>query len=163
MGRDLKNVSASVRQRLLNQARATDRPFNELLQYFAMERFLYRLAQSPYEGRFVLKGALMLAIWDVSLTRPTRDIDLLGRIDNDVAGIVAVVREICVEAVEADGLDFDPDSVVGQRIIEGAEYEGVRVRFQGLLGTARVTMQLDIGFGDAVVPGPLVAEYPTLN
>ena len=82
--RKVTNVTASVRQRLLNEARATGRPFNELLQYFAMERFLYRLSKSPHGEKFVLKGALMLAIWEVSLTRPTKDIDLLGHVANDI-------------------------------------------------------------------------------
>jgi hypothetical protein len=76
-----KNIAASVRQRLLDKARETGRPFNELLQYFAMERFLYRLSRSPYANKFVLKGALMLIVWEAPLSRPTMDIDLLGRIE----------------------------------------------------------------------------------
>lgn len=158
----ITNVAASVRQRLLNEARASGRPFNELLQYFAMERFLYRLSRSPHIDRFVLKGALMLVTWEVSLTRPTKDIDLLGQMANDVQHIVNVVREMCQQDVEPDGLVFDPMSVIGERIAEEAEYEGVRVRFQGSLGTARVSMQIDVGFGDAVVPGPVTADFPTI-
>ena len=160
--RTVKNVAASVRQRLLNEARATGRPFNEVLQYFAMERFLNRLSKSPHGEKFVLKGALMLAMWEVSLTRPTKDIDLLGHVANDIDRIVAVVKEICRHEVEPDGLDFDPDRVQGERIADEAEYEGVRIRFPGKLGTARVTMQIDVGFGDAVVPGPVTTEYPTI-
>ena len=80
--RSPKNIAASVRQRLLDKARETGRPFNEVLQYFAMERFLYRLSKSPYANNFVLKGALMLTVWEAPVTRPTLDIDLLGRIDN---------------------------------------------------------------------------------
>ena len=160
--RMLKTVAASVRQRLLNEARSSGRPLNELLQYFAMERFLFRLSRSPHADRFVLKGALMLATWKVSLTRPTKDIDLLGQVANDVERIVAVAKEVSRQEVEPDGLDFDPASVVGERIAEEAEYEGVRVRFQGSLGTARVSMQIDVGFGDAVVPGPVTADYPTI-
>jgi hypothetical protein len=127
--RNLKNVAASVRQRLLNEARASGRPFNELLQYFAMERFLFRLFRSPHAEKVVLKGALMLATWKVSLTRPTKDIDLLGQMANDVERIVDVVKEMCRQDVEPDGLVFDPASVSGERIAEEAEYEGVRVRF----------------------------------
>lgn len=160
--RNLKNVAASVRQRLLNEARASGRPFNELLQYFAMERFLFRLFRSPHAEKVVLKGALMLATWKVSLTRPTKDIDLLGQMANDVERIVDVVKEMCRQDVEPDGLVFDPASVSGERIAEEAEYEGVRVRFQGSLGTARISMQIDVGFGDAVVPGPVTADYPTI-
>jgi len=160
--RKVTNVYASVRQCLLNEARATGRPFNELLQYFAMERFLYRLSKSPHGEKFVLKGALMLAMWEVSLTRPTKDIDLLGHLANDIDRIVAVVKRVCGQEVEPDGLDFDQDSVRGERIAEETEYEGVRVRFHGKLGTATVTMQLDVGFGDVVVPAPVTADYPTI-
>jgi hypothetical protein len=87
-------MAASVRQRLLDKAKETGRPFNEVLQYFAMERFLYRLSKSPYADSFVLKGALMLTVWEAPLTRPTLDIDLLGRIDNRIETIVRVTREI---------------------------------------------------------------------
>jgi predicted nucleotidyltransferase component of viral defense system len=158
----LRNIAASVRQRLLNEARASSRPFNELLQYFAMERFLFRLSVSPHGERFVLKGALMLATWEISLTRPTSDIDLLGSVANDVEQIVAIVKEVCRQEVEPDGLEFNADTVTGERIAEEAEYEGVRVRFRGNLGTARVSMQIDVGFGDAVVPAPVTIDYPTL-
>jgi len=160
--RKVKNVAASIRQRLLNEARTTGRPFNELLQYFAMERFLYRLSKSPHGEKFVLKGALMLATWEVSLTRPTKDIDLLGRVSNDIDSIVGLVKEVCRLEVQPDGLVFDSTSVQGEQIAEEAEYEGVRVRFQGNLGTARVSMQIDVGFGDAVVPGPVTTDYPTI-
>ncbi len=160
--RKVKNVAASIRQRLLNEARTTGRPFNEILQYFAMERFLYRLSKSPHGEKFVLKGALMLATWEVSLTRPTKDIDLLGRVSNDIESIVGMVKEVCRQEVQPDGLVFDSTSVQGEQIAEEAEYEGVRVRFQGNLGTARVSMQIDVGFGDAVVPGPVTTDYPTI-
>jgi predicted nucleotidyltransferase component of viral defense system len=160
--RRLTNVAASVRQRLLNRARASDRPFSELLQYFAMERFLFRLSHSPHADGFVLKGGLMLVAWDVSLTRPTKDIDLLGHGANDVERIVAVVKELCSQDVDPDGMEFDPDSVRGERIAEDTDYVGVRVRFLGYLGTARVSMQIDVGFGDALVPGPVATEYPAI-
>jgi predicted nucleotidyltransferase component of viral defense system len=160
--RKARNVAASIRQRLLNEARATSRPFNELLQYFAMERFLYRLSKSPHGEKFVLKGALMLVTWEISLTRPTKDIDLLGHLPNDIDQIKAVVTEVCRQEVEPDGLEFDPDSVRAERIAVDAAYDGVRVRFQGTLDTARTSMQIDVGFGDAVVPGPRRIDYPTI-
>ena len=120
--RKVTHIATSVRQRLLNKARATDRPFNELLQYFAMERFLYRLSRSPHGEKFVLKGALMLAMWEVSLTRPTKDIDLLGHVPNDIDRIVSAVKEVCAQEVEPDGLDFDQDGVRG-----GADRRGGRI------------------------------------
>ena len=155
-----KNVGASVRQRLLNKARETGRPFSELLQYFAMERFLYRLSKSEYADKFVLKGALMLTAWNASLLRPTMDIDLLGRISNDIGVMAAIVREICAVRVEQDdGLVFDAATVKTERIAEAAEYEGVRIRFRATLDAARIQMQLDVGFGDVVVP----AAVPTIT
>ena len=147
-------MAASVRQRLLDKAKETGRPFNEVLQYFAMERFLYRLSKSPYTDSFVLKGALMLTVWEAPLTRPTLDIDLLGRIDNRIETLVRVTKEICRQKVELDGIDFDIATIEAERIAEDADYEGIRVRFRGSLGTARVVMQLDIGFGDIVIPSP---------
>ena len=160
--RQYKNISASVRQRLLNKAREKGRPFNELLQYFAMERFLYRLSKSPYVDNFVLKGALMLSVWEAPLSRPTMDIDLLGRIGNSVEAIISVTRVICRQEVEPDGIAFDTTSIVGERITEDADYEGVRVRFKGYLDTAQIAMQLDIGFGDKVVLSPELTDYPTI-
>lgn len=157
-----KNVAASVRQKLLTKAREADRPFNELLQYYAMERFLYRLSQSPHAEKFILKGALMLTVWKAPLSRPTRDIDLLGRTANRMDSIISMVEDICRQKVEPDGLVFDTGSVQAQRITEAADYHGVRIRFRGNLDTARITMQLDIGFGDVIVPHDEPVEYPTL-
>jgi predicted nucleotidyltransferase component of viral defense system len=157
-----KNIAASVRQRLLDKARETGRPFNELLQYFAMERFLYRLSKSPYADKFVLKGALMLMVWEAPLSRPTMDIDLLGRIDNSIETLVEVTREICRQEVEPDGIDFDAATIKAERIAEDADYEGIRIRFRGSLDTARFIIQLDIGFGDIVIPSPEPTNYPTL-
>jgi hypothetical protein len=156
------NMAASVHQRLLNRARTEDRPFSELLHYFALERFLYRLGCSPYRERFVLKGALMFTAWRIQFPRSTRDIDLLGFLDNTVEHIVTAIREICQQPVTEDGLRFATESVVGEQIIEAADYEGVRVRFVAYLGTAHIPMQIDVGFGDAVVPAPTVARLPTM-
>jgi predicted nucleotidyltransferase component of viral defense system len=157
-----KDIVASVRHRLLANARETGRPFNELLQYFAMERFLYRLSESRYADRFVLKGALMLTVWEAPLSRPTMDIDLLGKIDNNIEAMIAVTKDICTQKVEPDGITYDLATIRGEHITEDADYEGVRVRFHGSLGTAHFTLQLDIGFGDVVIPAPAVLVYPTI-
>jgi len=157
-----RDIGASVRQRLLNRARSETRPFQELLQYFAMERFLYRLARSSFADRFVLKGALLLTAWRAPVTRPTIDIDLAGRTSNELEHIRPVVAELCQLSTEPDGLEFDPASIVVQRIKEDAEYEGVRVRFNATLAKARVPMQIDIGFGDVIVPKPIEVEYPAM-
>ncbi|HNP36960.1 MAG TPA: nucleotidyl transferase AbiEii/AbiGii toxin family protein [Woeseiaceae bacterium] len=156
-----KNIAASVQQRLLNVSRETGRPFNETLQYFAMERLLYRLSCSAYNDSLVLKGALLFRVWDVPDSRATRDIDFLAFLDNSPANLAAVFREVC--AIEGDdGLVFDPDSIDAKTIKEDADYEGVRVRFRGLLGKTRITMQIDIGFGDKVHPGVVRAVYPVI-
>lgn len=156
------NVAASIRQRLLNRARQDRRPFNELLQYYAMERFLYRLSQSAHVERFILKGALMLRVWQAPQARPTMDIDMLGRTANHAEAILAQVREILTIGVIQDGMVFEPASLQTETITQDADYQGVRLRFNGVLSGAKVTLQLDIGFGDAVVPGAMRAEFPTL-
>ncbi|MCA1962300.1 MAG: nucleotidyl transferase AbiEii/AbiGii toxin family protein [Desulfomonile sp.] len=127
-----------------------------------MERFLYRLSKSPYANNFVLKGALMFNVWRGPLSRPTMDIDLLGRLSNDIESIIAALKIVCTQEVEPDGLVFDPDSVSGERIIEGVSYEGIRVRLRGTLGTARVVIQVDIAFGDIIVPFATTTDYPTI-
>lgn len=160
--RTITNLAASVHQRLLNHAKETGRSFNDLLQHFAMERLLYRLSQSEYADRFVLKGALMLVVWQLPQSRSTLDIDLLGSTSNNLDEIVTLVRVVCRHPVELDGMSFDAETIVGARIVEEAEYEGVRLRFKGSLGNAVVPMQIDVGFGDVVVPPAELIEYPTL-
>jgi len=162
MPRNLSNIPASVHDRLLNRARDTGRPFNELLQYYGIERFLYRLAQTTHARRFVLKGALLLRAVTSAETRPTRDIDLLGEGPPAEERLIRIVREAIRVDVPEDGMTYDPDTVEATGIAETAEYTGVRLTFGGSLGTARVPMQIDIGFGDAVVPGPIRITYPQL-
>ena len=157
-----RNVPASVHQRLLNYARVEGRPFNEVLLHFALERFLYRLGRSSYHRQFVLKGALMFTVWQSRSLRPTRDIDLLGRLEDTVEGIEAAIQAICQESVLEDGMRFDAKSVASERIIETGQYQGVRVRFVAYLDTARIPMLIDVGFGDALVPGPVLVHLPTI-
>ncbi len=157
-----KNISASVRQRLLNRSKTDKRPFNELLQYYAMERFLYRLSKSSHADHYILKGALMLRAWRSPEFRATMDIDMLGRTSNEEANIVAQIRDIIALDVDSNGLVFDPDSIQTEQITEDADYEGIRIRFRGLLGTARINMQINIGFGDIVYPEPEEADLPTM-
>jgi hypothetical protein len=155
-------MGASVRQRLLNYGKASGKPFAEVLQYYAMERFLYRLSVSSHVETFTLKGALLLTAWQAPITRPTMDIDLLGRTDNAVDAVVNVMRAISELEVVDDGIGFDSASFAGQTIREDADYSGVRVEFVGRLDNARVHMQIDIGFGDVMTPGPETLIYPTI-
>jgi hypothetical protein len=104
----------------------------------------------------------MLRVWDAPMARPTKDIDLLGRLENSLENWSTVVREVCALEVEPDGLEFRPATVKSERIREDADYEAVRIRFDSLLARARIAMQLDVGIGDVMVPGPVEIAYPTL-
>lgn len=150
-----------MKARLLNESRRIHRPFNQILQYYAMERFLFRLASSQHSRDFLLKGALMLRALGAELSRPTMDIDLLGKTSNSHAVLRRVIEDCA--AVEAnDGILFDTANMSIEDIVEGADYHGVRIRFLGRLGPARIPMQIDIGFGDKVVPKPVWIELPEL-
>ena len=157
-----QDVSASVHQRLLNKARESGRPFNELFQYYSMERFIYRLSKTPHIQKFILKGALMFTAWNIQATRTTKDIDFLGKLENSVETMIAVMRNTCNQTVEPDGMNFNPDSIICNAIIEDAVYEGIRVFVRGNLGKSRVLLQLDVGFGDVVFPTELEVKYPTI-
>ena len=157
-----KNIAASVHQRLLNKSRESSRPFNELLQHFAIERFIYRLSKSPHADRFILKGALMFAAWIGSISRPTMDIDLLGKIENSLELIRTVIKDACTMEVENDGIVFHKDTVTAARITEDADYSGARVMLRGNLGKIRLFLRIDIGFGDVIIPGPSKVKYPVL-
>lgn len=157
---EIKNLAASVHQRLLNKSKEAHRPFNELLQYHAIERFLYRLSRSPFADLFVLKGALMFQAWGIPGFRPTRDIDLLGYTVNAIEPVVEAFQKICALDVEPDGWIFSPESVQGERIKEDADYEGVRITFTAWLGKTRAYMQIDIGFGDVAVS--VDVNYPAI-
>jgi hypothetical protein len=157
-----KNIAASVHQRLLKKAKESSRPFNEILQHFAIERFIYRLSKSPHADRFILKGALMFSAWTGSTSRPTMDIDLLVNIENSTDLIVAVFKDACGTEVENDGIVFHKDTVTATRITEDADYKGVRVLLRGNLSSIRLFLQIDIGFGDVIIPKPDRVKYPVL-
>lgn len=162
MKNDVKNIEASVRARLQNKAKETNRPFAEVLQYYGMERFLYRFSLSSYADKFILKGALMFTAWQIPDRRTTLDIDFLAYFDNKIVSIEKVIKDVCKVTAEEDGLRFDPDTVTGQKIKEDADYQGVRVKFTGFLERSRIPMQIDIGFGDIVYPKVRVIDYPVI-
>lgn len=162
MKKVVTNIQASIRERLRNKAKETSRSFAEILQYYGMERFLYRFSRSKYADKFVLKGALLFAAWQIPDRRTTLDIDFLARYDNQVANIEAVVKDVCDAVVEQDGLVFDAKTVQGRKIKENADYEGVRVKFIGFLERAHIPMQIDVGFGDIVYPETKVIDYPVI-
>lgn len=156
------NLAASVRERLANLARAQKEDFQELLSRYARERLLYRLSISQHRDGFILKGALLFSCWTGAPHRPTRDLDLLGYGAPDIGLMENVIRDLCEIEAEPDGLIFQPSSVHGERIKDEEEYEGVRLRLIALLGQARIPLQIDVGFGDRVVPGPEEIDFPTL-
>ena len=157
----MNNVAASVRARLLTLAKAQGVDFNQVLIRFALERILYRLSQSAHSERFLLKGALLFNLWYDMPHRPTRDADLLGFGASDLESVAQTFRDIASVAVD-DGIEFDPASVVAEEIRKAAGYAGARVLIDGELARARCRTQIDIGFGDAVTPGPVDATYPVM-
>lgn len=157
-----KNISASVRQRLLNLRQDAGVDYNALLTQYAIERFLYRLSKSELAGRFVLKGAMLFRVWSGSPYRPTKDLDLLGHGEATTDAVADAMRQVIDTPVEDDGLSFDADSMTAAGIREEQEYGGIRVRLVAMLGTARIPMQIDVGFGDVMTPEATVHTYPTL-
>ena len=156
------NTAASVKQRLLNRARAKKEDFNLLLIKYALERVLYRIGQSQHRDVFVLKGALLFELWTDQPRRPTRDADFLSQGENTLERFQKIFEEICELKVADDGLRFDTASVKVGRIKEDQDYEGIRVTFLGYLEKGRLPVQIDIGFGDAITPEPVWTSYPTL-
>ncbi len=157
----MTNTAASIRARLLNVAKAQGVDFNQVLIRFALERLLYRLSQSAHSEQFLLKGALLFTLWYDMPHRATRDADFLGFGACDLNSLAQTFRDIASVAVD-DGIEFDPDSVFIEEIRKEAGFAGARVLVSGELAKARVKAQIDVGFGDAVTPGPLDAIYPVL-
>ena len=158
----LKNVAASVRQRLLNRSRARGEDYQKVLIQYAAERLLYRLARSLHSHRFVLKGATLFSLWSDAPHRPTRDLDLWSHGESSIGALEECFREICATLVDDDGIVFAPDTVRGSEIRIEDEYLGVRLRFQANLGGARIPMQVDVGFGDDIQPQPTTVRFPSL-
>ena len=158
----VKNVGASVRARLTDQARARGDNAQLLMLRFAIERLLYRLAQSTYRDQFILKGAMLFSLWAPVPYRSTGDLDLLGQGDPAPARMAAIVKAVCAEPVADDGLVFDADSVKAESARAEEEYTGVRITLSATLAGAKLPIQIDIGFGDAVTPGARDIDYPSL-
>lgn len=155
------NLESSIQARLLNYSRVNKREYGQVLTKFALERLLYRLSQSKHSENFLLKGALLFDLWfDVPL-RPTRDIDLLGFGLAELPHVVGVFEDLCRLQV-ADGMDYKTESIQADEIRKQANYAGIRVSLLALLGNSRISIQVDIGYGDVVTPAPEEAVYPVL-
>lgn len=152
---------ASIRQRLLNHARASGDEFQFVLDRFGVERLLYRLSISSYRDEFLLKGAMLFALWFDAPHRPTRDADFLGFGPPDAARLAGTIRELCAIQVD-DGLTYDVAALTVAEIREDAKYDGLRVSLRAHLGQAACMVQWDVGFGDAVTPSPQQVTLPTL-
>jgi hypothetical protein len=156
------NLAASVKARLKNAAVRRGEDFNLLLLRYGIERLLYRLSKSPHTGRFLLKGAMLFVVWDDTTHRPTRDLDLLGFGSVEERELTGLFQEIVRTEVVDDGIAFDPSSVAAEKIREDDAYGGIRVRIAGKMGSVRITVQIDVGAGDAVTPAAETVAFPTL-
>ena len=161
MKRQVTNVAASVRQRLLNEARRRGESFDYIASLYVRERFLARLAVSAHRNRLILKGATVFVLW-LNVHRPTRDLDFLGSGDFAPEKAAAVVRDIIGAGVVDDGIEFKGGSVTTEPIREPDEYHGVRVHLEAALDTARIRLQIDIGIGDVVTPPARSATLPSI-
>jgi len=162
MEREVKNKAASVRAKLMNIARAEKIDFDFLLLRYFQERFLYRLAISEFSDRFILKGGLLLICLKMPRSRPTKDIDFLAEeIKNDPVELEHIFRSITAISYN-DGVKFISSSLISEKIKENADYEGIRIKIDATLGQARKKLQMDIGFGDVIIPRAIRMEFPTL-
>ncbi len=162
MKKEVKNLSASVQDRLRNKARKSGLLAEWVYRYYADERFLYRLAQSEYQQKFVLKGGLIFIGWGIPLRRHTKDIDFRAYIRDNIEEVIKIIRDVCNQPVEPDGIEFLADSVIAEEIIEQPEYPGIRVHLWAQLGeTNKIPLQLDMGFSDEIVPPATTISYPT--
>lgn len=157
----VKNIGASIRDRLLKEAKRLGNDFNLILERYALERVLYRLSCSEYKSRFILKGGMLLSVWATDPYRSTRDVDFLSY--GEPTGLAEIFRKICqIDVEQHDGLTFDLSGEIYFRIKEDQEYEGIRLKFKAFLDSIEIGLQFDIGFGDHVTPEPEIIEYPVL-
>jgi predicted nucleotidyltransferase component of viral defense system len=159
-GKEMKNVAASVLARLRNISKSSGAPFQQVLQQYAIERFLYRISKSTHAQGVVLKGALLLKTIGIQGARPTMDIDMLRKGKADQASLVALVKDCATLEVEPDGLIYIADSAVAEEITKISEYKGTRIRMDARIDNVRLKIQIDFGVGDIMVPGPRMIEYP---
>jgi hypothetical protein len=154
-----RNIGASVTARLLNLSKQTGDDYQTLLAVFCFERFLFRLSRLEVTDRFVLKGAMLLRVWSDHPYRATRDLDLLRRGDGSLEAIRRDLANVCAALVDADGVEFDSSSIRLEQIRAEDEYAGTRATISARCGTARLSLQIDIGLGDAVWPPPATISY----
>jgi predicted nucleotidyltransferase component of viral defense system len=162
MKEPVKNVAASILARLRNQTEIMDRPFAEVLQYYAMERFLHRLSKTDYADKFILKGGLLFYVWNLPLRRATRDIDFRGYVSNSRGTLLKIINAVIAESIPEDGIVFDPQSVSVEATQIDEDYQGIRVKMIAILERSRIPVQIDIGFSDELTSKAETIEYPNL-
>jgi predicted nucleotidyltransferase component of viral defense system len=163
MKRKVKNLAASVQSRLLVEAKKSGRPADWIYRNYANERLLYRLSQSEHCQKFVLKGGLTFIGWGIPLRRHTKDIDFRAYTSNNLEDIAQIFKEICVQAVKPDGMEYYAETITAEVITEEAEYPGIRVHLLAKVGeTVKLRLQIDMGFSDEIVPSPSIIVYPTI-
>jgi len=162
MGKIKKNLDELIFNQLKNVAEQRKRPAQEVLKYYAMERFLYRLSTSPHQNSFYLKGGLMLMVWNPMSHRATVDIDFLARTSNSIENLKEIIKAICETKVVADGIRFFPETLKLSKTQLAAEYHGIGATFSAQLFSAKLPMHIDFGFSDTILPQPAVIKYPTL-
>jgi hypothetical protein len=159
--REIDGRAASIRQRLRNELRARGEDVTLGLPRYAVERLLYRLGRSKHRERFVLKGATLFAIWGTAY-RPTRDVDFTGYGSSEPEDVIAAFRDICNTPDDVDQLVFDVSTIMAEPIRDGSDYDGLRIKIRARLGESDIPIQVDVGFGNAIVPGPEEKEYRTI-
>jgi predicted nucleotidyltransferase component of viral defense system len=158
----MSNRAVSIRARLLNLAKKEGIDFQLIIIRFLHERLLYRLSVSDYSQQLILKGGAFIYAMQGLKSRPTIDVDLLGtQISNDIEILCEVFREICIVKSE-DEVVFNQESVVGELITQQDKYNGVRLYIDASFHTVRQRIQIDVGFGDIVIPVVQELEYPIL-
>ena len=161
MAKKVKNIGASVRARLLGISKEKGLNFDLVLTHYAIERLLYRLARSRHADHFVLKGAILLMTWFDEPFRGTRDLDLLSHGDPAPEAVLGVFQEVLGQE-QPDGVLFYANAARVSRIRQESEYGGLRVRTTADIDGDRITVNVDVGFGDATEPPPEWLEYPVL-
>ncbi len=159
--KEIKNLSESVYSRLKNLAKERGRPVQEIFNYYAMERFLYRLSHSAYGNSFYLKGGLMLMVWEPLQYRATVDIDLLACTSNSLENLRKIIHEVCLQEDLQDGVGFLINSLKLRKMQTEATYEGVHATIMAQLYKAKLMIRIDFGFSDTILPSPATIKYPT--
>jgi predicted nucleotidyltransferase component of viral defense system len=162
MAKPIKNIAASIREKLLQLAKQSGRSFDAILRLYCQERFLYRLSVSSYRKNFVLKGGLLFLSLPCPIRRPTVDIDFAGRAIADDHETLKEVFTKITRIVYSDGIEYHPERLIIRNIKEGTDFSGSRILIPAELSKAKISLQIDVAFGDAIAKGPRTIDFPTL-